>query len=160
MVLISKGVFIMSLKIYRSVDEVPSEIKVVNSNDSFFNVMTDLTNTELVCNILRTVDKAEFNSNQTFIGRTKELGALHKSMLSTGTKTLINIIQHPEFCFNVVECGNNVLQFIPKITEGHILWELPVAVCRDRPKCDIDYRGRHCAEFLEFLSQVEREERL
>lgn len=133
----------MSLQVYRSIVELSSNIRVIKNNDSFFDVMTDLTNTELVCEILRTVDKAEFNSSQTFIGRTKELGALHKSMLSTGTKTLINIIHHPEICFNVAECGNNALQFIPKITEGHILWELPVVVCRDRPKCDIDYRGMH-----------------
>ena len=106
------------------------------------------------------VDMAKYNSDLTFIGRTKELGALNKSMLSTGTKTLLNIIAYPNRCFNVVECGSNAPQFIPRITEGYILWELPVTVCRDRPKCDIDYRGRHYTDFLEFLAQVEREERL
>lgn len=150
----------MSLQVYRSIDEVPSDIKVIESNDSFFDGITNLTKTELVCEILRTVDKAEFNSSQTFIGRTKELGALHKSMLSTGTKTLLNIIQHPEFCFNVAECGNNALQFIPRIKEGYILWKLPVVVCRERFECDINYRGMHYVDFHEFLYQVEKEERL
>ena len=150
----------MSLHIYRSVAEVPSGIRVVNGNDLFFNVMTLLSNTDLVSDILSVVDKAKYSSDLTFIGRTKELGALNKSMLSTGTKTLLNIIAYPNRCFNVVECGSNALQFIPRITEGYILWELPVAVCRDRPKCDIDYRGRHYTDFLEFLAQVEREERL
>lgn len=150
----------MSLKIYRSVDEVPSGVRVTKRNDLFFNARTIIKNTDLVADILRTIDMAEYNSDLTFIGRTRELGALNKSMLSTGTKTLLNIIAFPDRCFNVVECGNNALQFIPKITEGHILWELPVVVCRDRFECDINYRGRNYVDFHEFLAQVEREERL
>lgn len=122
--------------------------------------MTLLSNTDVVSDILSVVDKAKYSSDLTFIGRTKELGALNKSMLSTGTKTLLNIINYPDRCFNVVECGNNALQFIPRLAEGHILWELPVVVCRDRFECDIDYRGRHYVDFHEFLAQVEREERL
>lgn len=150
----------MGLKIYISVDEVPSGIRVVSNNDLFFNARTLLSDTDLVSDILSVIDKAKYSSDLTFTGRTKELGALNKSMLSTGTKTLLNIISYPDRCFNVVECGNNALQFIPKITEGHILWELPVVVCRNRIECDIDYRGRHYADFHEFLAQVEREERL
>lgn len=150
----------MSLHIYRSVVEVPSGIRVVNGNDLFFNARTLLSDTALVADILSTVDKAKYNSDLTFIGRTKELGALNKSMLSTGTKTLLNIIAYPDRCFNVVECGINALQFLPKITDGHILWELPVVVCRDRFECDINYRGRNYVDFHEFLAQVEREERL
>lgn len=110
--------------------------------------------------ILKTVDSANYNSDLTFIGRTKELGALNKSMLSTGTKILLNIIYHPEVCFNVVECGNNALEFIPILKERHILWEMPVVVCMSNQKCDIEYGGIHYTNFSNFLSKIEMEERL
>lgn len=150
----------MSLRIYRSVDEVPEGIRVVMNNNLFFDARTLIRNDALVLDILKSIDKAVYNSELTFIGRTLELGALSKSMLSTGTKTLLNIISYPDKCFNVVECGNNALKFIPKLKQGHILWEMPVVVCRDKPECDIEYRGIHYTDFHEFLSKVEEEERL
>ncbi|MDE7307768.1 MAG: DUF4869 domain-containing protein [Lachnospiraceae bacterium] len=61
------------------------------------------------------IDKAEYTTSLTFLERTNILGNLNKSMLSTETKTLLNIINHPDICFNVAECGNNALQFLPKI---------------------------------------------
>lgn len=149
----------MSLKIYRSVDEIKTG-QVIIDNDSFFDAFTVLTDTTLVHDILMVIDKAEYNSALTFIGRTKKLGALNKSMLSTGTKTLLNIISYPDECFNIVECGNNALKFIPKLKEGSIVWEMPVVVCRDNPECDIEYKGIHYTDFHKFLSKIESEERL
>ncbi len=107
-----------------------------------------------MCEILKTVDKAEFNSSQTFVRKTKELGALNKSMLSTGTKTLINIIQHPEICFNVEECGNNALQFITRIYQGIILWQSPFLAYYGNKECDIVYHGKSFNDFYEFLDCV------
>lgn len=47
----------------------------------------------------------------TFYGRTANYGSLRKDYLSSGTKTLLNIISHPDKCFDVCECGGNVLSF-------------------------------------------------
>lgn len=149
----------MSLKIYRSADEVPSGIKVVDNNDLFFNARTLLSDTDLVSDILSVIDKAKYSSGLTFIGRTKELGALNKLMLSTGTKKLLNIISYPDRCFNVVECGNNVLHFIPKITEGYILWEYPLISYNGVADCNIEYKGRQYKNFYTFLERVSKEDR-
>lgn len=133
---------------------------MVKNNDLFFDARTSIRDTELVADILEYVDSAKYNSDLTFIGRTKELGALNKSMLSTGTKTLLNIIAYPDRCFSVVECGDNALNFIPRLREGNIIWELPVVVCKDRLECDIEYRGIRYTDFHKFLSKIESEERL
>ena len=45
--------FIMSLHIYRNIIEVPSEIRVVQNNDLFFNVKTSILHTGLVLDILK-----------------------------------------------------------------------------------------------------------
>lgn len=53
-----------------------------------------------------------------FIGRDKSLGALFTDNLSTGTKTLLNISQHRDLCFDTIECGNNALTLLMGFTEG------------------------------------------
>lgn len=131
----------MSLHIYTDKIFIPQDIKVVDFNDSYFNVFTTLDKTALNEEILATIDKVLINSSTTFIGRTKELGALNKSMLSTGTKTLMNIIQHPEVCFNSIECGVNALKFIPRLSNGNVLWKVPVLSSVFDDTCDIILNG-------------------
>ena len=150
---------IMSLHIYRSADEVPEGIRVVTNNNLFFNARTPISNTELTSDILATVDKARYNSGFTFIGRTPELGALNKSMLSTGTKTLLNIISYPDVCFNVVECGLNALCFLPRIKDGYVVWRFPLISYHDEADCDIVYKGISFTDFYKFLKFVSKENR-
>lgn len=64
------------------------------------------------------IDQAEYCSEKTFIGRDKSLGALFTDNLSTGTKTLLNISQHRDLCFDTIECGNNALTLLMGFTEG------------------------------------------
>ena len=148
----------MSLNIYRTVREFTGQ-NVVIDNDSFFDAMTCLNKTPLIAYILEKIDKAHVNSELTFIGRTKALGALNKSMLSTGTKTLINIIQHTDKCFDITECGLNALQIIPKIHTGNIIWRYPLISYSGEEDCDISYKGKTYRDFYDFLDIIEREDR-
>lgn len=59
-----------------------------------------------------------YNSPATFIGRDPSLGALYKQHLSTGTKTLLNVLNHPDKCFSTIECGYNALTLLMGFTEG------------------------------------------
>lgn len=143
------------LKIYTSIEDVQKDNKeLIRINDSFFNSETSIIDSLLVRDILTLIDKAEYNSDLTFIGRTKKLGALNKNMLSTGTKTLLNILSFPDICFDVCECGDNALSFLPKIREGNILWELPIAIYQGEPACDIECNGQHFTNFYKFLESV------
>lgn len=145
----------MSLIIYTEKHNIPCNLKFININDSFFDVYTQLSDDDLCKEILLKIDKAEYNTPFTFFGRTKILGNLNKSMLSTGTKTLLNIINHPDICFNVAECGNNALQFLPKIQNGNILWEMPaVAYCQEAD-CNIILNGVQYHDFYELLHDIE-----
>lgn len=77
-----------------------------------------MEDTEQCRRILRIIDQAEYCSEKTFIGRDKSLGALFTDNLSTGTKTLLNISQHRDLCFDTIECGNNALTLLMGFTEG------------------------------------------
>ena len=133
----------MALTVYTNKNDIENSGKdLVIINDLFFDSETVLSNSSLVKKILSDIDKAEYNSDLTFIGRTKELGALNKSMLSTGTKTLLNIIQHPDKCFSVCECGNNVLSLLPLISEGSIYWRVPAVAYSGSSDCSIICNGK------------------
>ena len=145
----------MALTIYTDIKDIEKVGKdLILINDLFFDSDTNLNDSELTDKILITIDKASYNSELTFIGRTKELGALNKNMLSTGTKTLLNIIHHPDKCFSVCECGNNVLSLLPLITDGCLYWSIPVVTYEGDPTCDIVCNGKRYNNFYEFLESV------
>ena len=80
-------------------------------------------------------------------------------MLSTGTKTILNILSNPSDCFDLSECGDNVLKFLPRVTDGSVIWDVPCLVYCGKPDCNIEYRGKIYKDFYEFLCTVEKEER-
>lgn len=144
----------MSLVIYTNVDDVESSGKeLIKFNDMFFDIETNLEDTEFTRKVLDAIDKASYNSPFTFTGRTEGLGTLNKNMLSTGAKTLLNIVAHPQKCFDVCECGDNVLSLLPLIPDGSIYWETPVVVCNDI-KCDILCNGKRYTDFYDSLESV------
>lgn len=82
------------------------------------------------------------------------MGALNKSMLSTGAKTLLNIVTHQDKCFNVCECGNNALCLLPLIKDGSIYWEVSAVAYTGDGFCDISYNGKIYTDFYKFLESV------
>lgn len=141
------------LNVYTDLAELGDTI-LIRVNDMFFDTETNLSDNDIVRKIMKTIDKADYNSNLTFVGRTKKLGALNKSMLSTGTKTLLNILEHPDICFDLCECGNNALSLLPLIRQGNVYWEYPAVAYDGDADCDICCRGRHFSNFYDFLESV------
>ena len=138
----------MSLKIYMDESEIPDNVKFVNYNDLFFNGES-LRDDKLSERILQSVDQARYSTEMTFIGRYESLGNL-----STGCKTLLNVLYNPDKCFDVIECGANVLSLLPLIKDGNILWKTPTLHYVGDTDCDIEIRGRHFTKFKDFLSYV------
>ena len=143
----------MSLRIYTDKKDIPSNLTVINYNDKFFDGVT-LSDSEISNKIMNAVDHAKYSSPNTFVGRDESLGNLNKEHLSTGCKTLLNIISNPDKCFDVIECGQNALALIPFIKEGNILWKTPVLHFRGNAECDILIDGKHFTNFRKFLSYI------
>jgi len=142
----------VSLKVFMFKNEIPAGT-FVHYNDDFFDNHTELMDTELCRAVLRKIDKAEYVSPVTFYGRTANYGSLRKDYLSSGTKTLLNIISHPDKCFDVCECGDNVLSFLPELNNGMVFWPIPVLIDVDRP-CNIIVGKRHFTTVADFTEGV------
>lgn len=85
-------------------------------NDLFFNLNTsneEMTDKEIA--LIKQVDNAKLTSDK-HIETKYGLGTIRN--LSSGCKTLLNIVKHPEKVVCVEECGPNVLKVI--FTMDHI----------------------------------------
>lgn len=143
----------MSLVVYLSKGEVPKGMHYIEENDAYFNGFTTLSGTDFEKKVLKEIDKAEIvNEYSVIFIQHREFGAFNIENLCTGTKTLLNVYRHPDRCFNVLECGDNALEFLCDIKEGHIVWEYPfINLLRDDETCDIECRGKHFTNIVEFL---------
>lgn len=143
----------MCLRIYTDKKAIPNDMKFIDYNDLFFNGES-LKSDEVSKKIMREIDQAQYSTENTFIGRDKSLGNLNKEHLSTGCKTLLNIISNQDKCFDVKECGANALSLLPLIKNGNILWETPVLHYVGNASCDINIHEKHFTDFREFLKYV------
>lgn len=145
------------ITVYNSIDSIPNSIKLIRDNDVYFDAKSKLLNTDLVKKILKKIEDAEYVSEDVFIGRNRKIGGLYKENLSTGIKTLINIINHEDVCFDVIECGDNVLELIPTLSckvNGVILWKHCMYPFENNYKCEIQFNGKKINRAFDFTTEV------
>lgn len=126
----------MSLHIYTDKKYIPSDLQFIDNNNLFFK-QTTLINTPECKKVLSTIDKATYLDENNFLPRDAEVGPLNKSCLSTGTKTLLNILNNPNKCFDVTECESNALELMCELAEGHVYWHPPCLFITGSKPCDI-----------------------
>ena len=145
----------MSLHVYINRKEIPKGMIVVDDNDVFFNGHTILNNSDFEKEVLRKIDKATYRSPRSFNGRSNLFGDLDRNLLSTGTKTLLNIEKNEGVCFNTIECGMNALSMIRNIKSGNILIEHRcILYYEDDEDCDIIFEGKRYLNFYDFLDAL------
>ena len=141
----------MSLTIYTDKSKIPNDLLLISENDAFFDGATILKDDAITRYILKTIDQATYVNEYMFSGRAKCFGNLDKSNLSTGAKTLLNIAQHADKCFDVVECGNNALCVLPYLRDGYVYWKNIYAVYAGDGACDILWNDKHYTDFYDLM---------
>lgn len=143
----------MSLNVYLRKEDVPENIRIVEQNDKYFNLKTPLVNDDVTKEFLK-LDGSVYNSPDTFISREPKLGAMLRENICTGVKTALNVYSHPEDCFSLMECGENILEKMYLLTEGHILWPGRLCIVVGNKECDITMQGKHYIEYKKFLDAL------
>lgn len=147
----------MSLHLYLNREDIPERTQFCMENDLFFNGNTMLTDSEGCKAALKVIDKATYNSPQTFIGRDSSLGALYREYLSTGCKTILNIIQHPDICFSLIECGRNAKEFVLQLKNGNALWVPDQLEIEDDVQCDVICNDKHFELVGDLITYIDSE---
>ena len=110
------------LNVYIRREDIDSNTEIIDKNDIIFNY--DLHNNmkvnSLIKRIMKDIDGAEYVSEMDMRSRYGNITSMEN--LSTGCKTVINIINHPEAVINCIECGNNILHKILQLNEGNVLF--------------------------------------
>lgn len=144
----------MSLHIITDRDELAkSGVKYIECNDIYFNSV-QLKDNEITRCILQYIDKAQYSSPYTFISRDSTLGDLNKSLLSTGCKTILNILYNPNICFDIAECGQNALEALSLLDSGIVYWDKPTLFLLHDTDCNILYNGKQYSKYKSFLDEV------
>lgn len=133
----------MSLKMYPVDLSIPKTVQYVLSNDVYFESRTLLKDDEVTRRILQDVDDSKRVSDTLFIPNRGNAGSLDRTMLSSGAKTLLNISQYPDVCFNLNECGPNALRLLfSTFHEGTVLWTFNILDVLNGA-CDVEMEGQH-----------------
>lgn len=114
----------MALRMYTSNEFVPNNLKIVECNDAAFLSISDLEipDSKLGRAIIENVEGGQYKDKSYFYS--KFGGEIVRSInLSTGSKTLINIINSDtsSMCISLDECGRNAIQFAIDYLDGNVV---------------------------------------
>lgn len=147
----------MSLTLYLYEKDIPNNVELCKNNDLFFDGCTLLKDTDLYSNVLMNIDQAVYNTPETFIGRDSSLGAIYRENLSTGCKTLLNIINNPNICFSLIECGVNAKELALQLPHGQALWYVDQLDIDNNASCDVICNGRHFTKIGDLIDYIDDE---
>lgn len=133
------------ITIYKNKKDIPQGTDYVELNDLFFNQNTAARLTPKAEEIIEKIDEARLVGKYKI--KSKFNGVLLDiDRLSTGCKTVLNVLYYPDKVFCIKECGNNALELLYCLDEGYVYSDYaiipfempPVWICSDGQKRCID----------------------
>ena len=103
---------------------IPKNMELVIFNDVYFNKYTVEMLDEKAEEIIEKIDCSKMLSKYTISSRFNGT-ALNIDKLSTGCKTVLNILYNPDKVFDICECGDNALDAIYSLPQGNIYCAYP-----------------------------------
>lgn len=144
----------VSLNFYLQKKDIPAGMQYVLNNNRFF-APCSLPDTPEVRKVLKDVENAEYTSSTFFTSHTFNLGAVNIMYLSSGAKTVLNVLNNPDICFDIRECGANAQTSILKLKRGNVLLEgLPMEWLGEDEPIDVMLRGRHYTNVVDLLNEI------
>lgn len=107
------------ITIYKDKNHIPQNMEYVELNDLFFNRNTVMSLDERAEKIIEQVDGAKlvgkFKIESKFNGVMLDIDCL-----STGCKTVLNVLYFPDTVFCLKECGENALEILYSLEQGNV----------------------------------------
>lgn len=116
--------------------------KYCEYNDAWFDKYTDnIQFDENICKIIKVIDGVDYIGNKRVKSKFIKDIAISVKELSSGCKTVLNVVSFSEYIFSVAECGDNALHVLFNLKRGKA--HLPFFVIpRDfNNEIEIIYRG-------------------
>lgn len=110
------------ITIFKDKKDIPEDMEYVELNDLFFNQNTVSFIDKQAEKIIEMIDDTKLISKYKIYSRFDEI-ALDIDRLSTGCKTVLNVLYYPDKVFCLKECGNNALEILYHFETGHVFSE-------------------------------------
>lgn len=110
------------ITIFKNRKDIPGDMEYVELNDLFFNQNTVSFIDKQAEKIIEMIDDTKLISKYKIYSRFDEI-ALDIDRLSTGCKTVLNVLYYPNKVFCLKECGNNALEILYHFENGHVFSE-------------------------------------
>ena len=110
------------ITIFKDKKDIPGDMEYVELNDLFFNQNTVSFIDKQAEEIIEILDNSKLISKYKIYSRFDEI-ALDIDRLSTGCKTVLNVLYYPNKVFCLKECGNNALEILYHFENGHVFSE-------------------------------------
>lgn len=113
------------ITIFKNKRDIPKNMEYVELNDLFFNQNTAGILDDKAKQIIYEIDYSIMISKYKIQSRFDDI-ILDIDQLSTGCKTLLNILYFPDKVFCLKECGNNVLTILYHLENGYVYSNYPL----------------------------------
>ena len=110
------------ITIFKDKQDIPPNMEYIVLNDLFFNQNTVSLIDERAEKIIETIDDAKLIGKYKISSKFNEV-ALDIDRLSTGCKTVLNVLYYPDKVFCLKECGDNALEVLYGLEKGCVCSE-------------------------------------
>lgn len=120
---------------------IPKSMEYVSLNDVFFNKYTVDLLDKAAEPIIEEIDHSGITGKYTISSRFDH-SQLNIDKLSTGCKTILNIMYNPDKVFDIRECGDNALDIIYALPQGNVFCAYPFISFRMTAVTACDKKGK------------------
>ena len=110
------------ITIFKDKKDIPEDMGYVELNDLFFDRNTASLLDGQADRIIESIDEAKRIGRYKISSRFDDV-AVDIDRLSTGCKTVLNVLYHPEKVFCLKECGDNALEILYRFETGYVYSE-------------------------------------
>lgn len=107
------------ITIYKDKKDMPKNHEYVELNDVFFNQNTVLRLDDKANTIVEQIDNSKLNGKYKIQSKFNGV-TLDVDCLSTGCKTVLNVLYFPDTVFCLKECGDNALEVLYGLEHGAV----------------------------------------
>ena len=105
--------------------QIPKNMELIVLNDIYFNKFTVSLIDDKAAEIISKIDNSVMLNNYT-ISSKFDGGVLNIDKLSTGCKTVLNVLYNPDKIFDIRECGDNAIDVLYGLQTGNICCDYPL----------------------------------
>ncbi len=145
------------ITIFKNKKDIPHNKEYIELNDIFFNQNTAAKLDDRAAKYIQRIDGSELLSKYKIRSRFDDI-TLNTDQLSTGCKTVLNVLYFPDKVFCLKECGNNALEILYGLGAGSVYSEYAmIPVDMERVKVQTG-EGKVIEDYEELKEWWENEE--